>query len=87
MGKHCYGGNWRPPFCLLLVCAALDTHTHTHAQGNIYERTFEPSLFTDVSPPLAISSPFPLYLSLFVLSLSHSLSLGPSELFWVRMHV
>lgn len=33
---------------------------------------FEPSLFTDVSPPLAISSPFPLYLLLFVLSLSLS---------------
>ena len=78
MGKHCYGGNWRPPFCLLLVCAALDTHTHTHTHKEIFMNA---RLNRPYSRMYHLPSPFPLhfpFISLFLFSLSLSFSLSRS---------
>lgn len=67
--KHRYGGNWRPPFCLLPVCAFRYPHTRTrkylwtHRLNRPYSRMYH------------LPSPFPLHFpfissSLFFLSLS-----------------
>lgn len=68
--KHRYGGNWRPPFCLLPVCAFRYPHTRTrkylwtHRLNRPYSRMYH------------LPSPFPLHFpfissSLFSFSLSH----------------